>query len=266
MRESLLTADYHVHTDFSDDSRAPMDAVVRRALELGLDEICFTEHVDHGIKTVTNCCYPAYFQELERMRERYGDRIVIRAGIEFGVQMETVPQYREDFRRWPFDFVILSNHQVGGKEFWNGQFQEGKTQEQFHTAYYEAILQVMEGFQDYSILGHLDMIKRYDPHGPYPDEKILPIVEEILRRAIRDGKGIEVNTSSFRYGLPDLTPSERILELYHDLGGRVLTLGSDAHDASHLADHFPEIREILREIGFRELCTFERMRPIFHPL
>lgn len=54
MHESLLTADYHVHTDFSDDSRAPMDAVVRRALELGLDEICFTEHVDHGIKTVTN--------------------------------------------------------------------------------------------------------------------------------------------------------------------------------------------------------------------
>ena len=185
MHESLLTADYHVHTDFSDDSRAPMDAVVRRALELGLDEICFTEHVDHGIKTVTNCCYPAYFQELERMRERYGDRIVIRAGIEFGVQLETAPQYREDFRCWPFDFVILSNHQVGGKEFWNGRFQEGKTQEQFHTAYYEAILQVMEGFQDYSILGHLDMIKRYDPHGPYPDGKILPIVEEILRRAIR---------------------------------------------------------------------------------
>ena len=110
------------------------------------------------------------------------------------------------------------------------------------------------------------MIKRYDPHGPYPDGKILPIVEEILRRAIRDGKGIEVNTSSFRYGLPDLTPSERILELYHDLGGRVLTLGSDAHETSRLADRFPEVREILREIGFRELCTFERMRPIFHPL
>ena len=92
------------------------------------------------------------------------------------------------------------------------------------------------------------------------------MIEKILRRAIQDGKGIEVSTSSFQYGLQDLTPSETILELYHELGGRVLTIGSDAHSPHRLADHIPEVREILREIGFREFCTFERMQPRFHPL
>lgn len=266
MTKSYYSADYHLHTAFSDDSRAPMEEMVRRALALGLSEICFTEHVDYGVKTVLNCDYPSYFAALEEMRESYHGQITIRAGIEFGVQRETIPQYQADILQYPFDFVILSNHQVGNQEFWNGKFQEGKTQAEFHAAYYQAILDVAEHYQGYCVLGHLDMIKRYDPYAPYPDEAVLPVIEKILRRAIQDGKGIEVNTSSFQYGLQDLTPSETILELYHELGGRVLTIGSDAHSPHRLADHIPEVREILREIGFREFCTFERMQPRFHPL
>lgn len=261
-----MLADYHLHTSFSDDSQTPMEDMVQRALALGLDEICFTEHVDYGVKTTLNCDYNAYFSTLEQLRTAYAGRIVIRAGIEFGVQAETVRQFQEDYQQYAFDFVILSNHQVGNQEFWNYQFQEGKSQEEFQAAYYDAILTVMGLYKEYSVLGHLDMIKRYDPCGPYPEEKILPIVERILRQAIADGKGIELNTSSFKYGLPDLMPSRRILELYHDLGGQILTIGSDSHETEHMADHFQEVRPILREIGFREFCTFDRMRPIFHPL
>ena len=124
----------------------------------------------------------------------------------------------------------------------------------------------MEVYSAYSVLGHLDMIKRYDRCGDYPDEKILPLVEKILRKAIAESRGIELNTSCFKYGLKDLTPSRRILELYRDLGGRVLTLGSDSHETEHLADRFGEARRELRRIGFRELCTFRRMEPVFHPL
>lgn len=266
MAERHILADYHMHSAYSDDSQAPMEDMVRRALELGLAEICFTEHVDYGVKTVLNCDYPAYLAGVAEMREKYGDRITIRAGIEFGVQTGTIPQYQADAQAYPFDFILLSNHQVDNKEFWNGEFQEGKSQAEFHAAYYQAIYDVIEGYQDYSVLAHLDMIKRYDPYEPYPDGPILPIVERILRRAIQDGKGIEVNTSSFRYGLRDLTPSRRILELYHELGGRILTIGSDAHAPEHLADHIPEVRGILKEIGFREFCTFENRQPIFHLL
>ena len=222
--------------------------------------------MDHGVKTVTNCDYDAYFAALDQMRRRYGDRITLRAGIEFGVQVHTVEQYREDFRKYPFDFVIMSCHQVQDQEFWRGEFQRGKTQEEYQTAYYREILETARRFPHYSVLGHLDMIKRYDQAGPYPDEKILPLAEAIFRQVIADGKGIEVNTSCYRYGLPDLTPSRRLLTLYRDLGGRILTIGSDSHETTHLADRIPETREILKELGFREFCTFRHMEPVFHPL
>lgn len=266
MKNLHCTADYHMHSAFSDDSQAPTEDMILRAVALGLDEICFTEHVDYGVKTVVNCDYPAYFTELERLRAKYRDQIAIRRGIEFGVQLETIPLYEADARSGDFDFILLSNHQIGNQEFWNQEFQAGKSQEEFHTAYYQAIFNVMGRFQHYSVLGHLDMIKRYDNLGPFPDKKVLHLIEKILRRAIDDGKGIEVNTSSFRYGLPDLTPSREILALYHQLGGRILTIGSDAHSPDQLGDHIPQVRAILKDMGFREFCTFEKMQPVFHPL
>ena len=261
-----MFADYHVHSFYSDDSTAPMEDMVKRAVSMGLDEICFTEHVDHGVKAVTNCDYAAYFDGLAAMRARYGGQIAIRAGIEFGVQVHTVPLYEEDFRNWPFDFVIMSCHQVDDKEFWRGDFQRGKTQDEYHSAYYSEIDGCCQRFQNYSVLGHLDVIRRYDPAGEYPDEKTVPLAEPILRRVIADGKGIEINTSSFRYGLRDLTPSRRLLERYRDLGGELLTIGSDAHSPEHLADHIPEVRDLLETMGFRWFCTFAGMKPVWHTL
>lgn len=261
-----MFADYHLHSSFSDDSQTPMEDMIRRAVKLGLDEICFTEHVDYGVKTVLNCDYDAYFETLLLMREKYKNQTVIRAGIEFGVQPDTAEEFNRAFQQYAFDFVILSCHQIDNKEFWRNEFQAGKTQDEYQTAYYNAIFDVMQVYQSYSVLGHLDMIKRYDPCGEYPDEKILPLAEKIMKKAIEDGKGIEVNTSTFRYGLPGTSPSRRLLELYHDLGGKIITIGSDSHDTQHLADHIPEARNMLKEIGFEELCTFEQMKPVFHSL
>ena len=66
--------------------------------------------------------------------------------------------------------------------------------------------------------------------------------------------------------MPGASPSRRLLELYHDLGGRIITIGSDAHDPARLADMIPETQKLLKEIGFREICTFEHMQPVFHRL
>ena len=202
-----MFADYHVHSFYSDDSTAPMEDMVKRAVSMGLDEICFTEHVDHGVKAVTNCDYAAYFDGLAAMRARYGGQIAIRAGIEFGVQVHTVPLYEEDFRNWPFDFVIMSCHQVDDKEFWRGDFQRGKTQDEYHSAYYSEIDGCCQRFQNYSVLGHLDVIRRYDPAGEYPDEKTVPLAEPILRRVIADGKGIEIPLHREKHSGPHPFPS-----------------------------------------------------------
>jgi len=261
-----MFADYHVHSKFSDDSQYPMEEVIKHAIALGLDEICFTEHTDYGMHANQVCDFPAYFKELHRCREKYKDRITIKAGAEFGMQVHTIKQFERTFFAYPFDFVILSCHQVDGKEFWNQDFQKGKTQEEVHMAYYHEIYEVMKHYDHYSILGHLDAIKRDDAWGNYPFEKTKDITEKILRLAIQQGKGIEINTSNFRYHLPDLTPCRAILKQYRELGGTLITLGSDSHKEEHLAAHFPYVIKELRNIGFTQYCTFTQMKPIFHDL
>lgn len=261
-----MNADYHVHTYYSDDSECPMEQMVKKGIAIGLNEIAFTEHVDYGVKTVLNCNYDAYLKEIEALRTRYAGQITIRAGIEFGVQTHTIPLFQRDYDTYAFDFVILSNHQIGDKEFWNYEYQEGRSQEEFQRDYYEAIYEVVKAYKDYSVLGHLDMIKRYDSYGSYPDANIMDLADKILRQVIADGKGIEVNTSCFAYGLKDLTPSKALLERYYQLGGRILTIGSDSHKTEHLGSHIAEVKEILREIGFTQFCTFEGMKPVFWAL
>lgn len=276
-----MFADYHVHTAFSDDSVYPMEQVVRDAIGMGMDEICITDHVDYGVKIdwdcgkevqyrngepLANVDYPKFMAEIERVKALYGDRIVIRTGMEFGVQQHTIPQFESLYSRYPFDFIILSIHQVEDKEFWTGDFQRGRTQKEYNDRYYEEMYAVMQRFQHYSVLGHLDLIARYDEAGPAPFSMIKPAVTEILQRAIRDGKGIEVNTSSHRYGLKDTQPSVDILKLYRSLGGEIITIGSDSHKPEHLGAYIPETQALLRELGYRAFCTFDRMQPVFHDL
>lgn len=259
-------ADYHMHTYYSDDCRYPMEKMVQKAISLGLDEIAFTDHVDHAMSINQIVDYHSYFAEIAMLQRKYAGKITLKAGVEFGVQSHTIATYNDDAKNYPFDFIILSNHQIDGKEFWNQVFQKGKTQAQFQTAYYAAIYNVIQHYKEYSVLGHLDMIKRYDEYGDYPDSRIMGMVDQILELVIKDGKGIELNTSSFKYGMKDLMPSKALLRRYYELGGTILTIGSDAHEPTRIGDHFADARSRLKEIGFRKFCTFEKMTPIFWDL
>ncbi len=276
-----MLADYHVHTEFSDDSVYLMEEVVKDAIQMGLEEICFTDHVDYGVKEdwdsgvkieyrdgepVANVDYPRYAERIHRMQCLYGDQITIRMGMEFGMQMHTISQFQKLYDRYPFDFIILSVHQVENREFWTQDFQVGRTQQEYNECYYKEILALVEHYDNYSVLGHLDLIVRYDEKGLYPFEKTRSYVEQILKKIIQKGKGIEVNTSSHRYGLSDLTPSRAILQLYRELGGRILTIGSDSHKPEHLGAYLKETKALLKSMGFREFCTYEKMQPVFHNL
>lgn len=276
-----MFADYHVHTEYSDDSVYPMESVVKDAIDIGLDEICVTDHVDYGVKVdwdsgeeiryrhgapLANVDYPRYAAEVRRMRELYSGWITIKMGMEFGVQTHTIPQFEALFRRYPFDFIILSIHQVEDKEFWTQDFQRGRTQREYNERYYEEMLNVVKAYKNYSVLGHVDLIKRYDKAGLYPFEEVRPMIAEILKTVIADGKGIELNTSSHRYGLMDSMPSAELLRLYKDLGGSIVTIGTDSHALEHLGTYIKEAESQLKELGFRQFCTYEKMEPIFHHL
>lgn len=290
-----MFADYHIHTYYSDDSTYPMEQVVKDAINKGITDLCFTDHVDYGIKEDTdkltpaqrqelkvklqnhnvpqyNVDYPAYLTEYQDLKEKYADKINLKLGMEFGLQIHTIPQYQKLFNSYPFDFIIMSCHQVENKEFWTQEFQQGRSQDEYNQRYYDEILEQVKNYHDYSVLGHLDLIARYDKAGIYPFAKIRDKIAEILKIVIADGKGIELNTSSVRYkihnaqGEQELTPSREILTLYKELGGRIITTGSDSHKPEHLGAYITEQRQELLKLGFKEICTFEKMQPIFHKL
>lgn len=276
-----MLADYHVHTEFSDDSKYPLEELIKDAIKLHIDDICLTDHVDYGIKVdwdsmakikyrgnepFTNVDYEKYAKDIKRMQEKYSDKIKIKMGLEFGIQMHTIDKYEALFKRYPFDFIILSVHQVNDKEFWTQDFQKGKTQKEYNEAYYNEILGIIKKYKNYSVLGHLDLIVRYDENGVYPFENVKPIIEDILKIVINDNRGIEFNTSYHRYGLKDTTPSMEILKLYHKLGGKIITIGSDSHKPEHLGFYIKEAKDILKSIGFKQFCTYDKMIPTFHDL
>ena len=286
-----MRADYHLHSEFSDDSRELMEDQIKQGIAIGLDEMCFTDHVDYGIKRdwddplgiewrdgdndqgekdpVANVNYPEYFDTLFCLQVQYENEISVKAGLEFGIQSHTVTKFQRLYDKYKhkLDFILFSMHQVEDKEFWTGEFQEGRTQDEYNRKYYEEILKTMQMYKDYSVLAHLDLIVRYDKNGVYPFEKVKDIIAAILEQAIRDDKGIEINTSSWKYGLSDTQPSRAILRLYKDLGGKILTVGSDAHKKEFLGSHFDDAFAILKdEIGFKEIATFNKMIPSFYKL
>ena len=94
----------------------------------------------------------------------------------------------------------------------------------------------------------------------------MDIIEDTLKTIIYDGKGIEINTSSFKYGTGIWLPREEVLSLYRQLGGEILTFGSDSHSPEYFQYHFDEAHELARSLGFKYQCTFKNRTPEFHRL
>ena len=139
--------------------------------------------------------------------------------MEFGIQVHTIPKYEALFKQYPFDFIILSIHQVddrnSGQEITKREEQKKNIMKDIIGELYD----VVNLYHDYSVLGHMDLIKRYDDHDGYDSfNNHKEMITQILETVIKDGKGIEINTSSVRYEIGDLTPSRDILKLYLKLG------------------------------------------------
>ena len=281
----MINIDYHLHTYYSDDSNYPMEDLVLDAINIGLNEICITDHYDFDTKQdwkkdlnsynylekvglpPMNVKCPAYFIELNKLKEKYKDRITILRGMEFGMQTHTIKKFEELYKKYPMDFIILSCHEIDNKEIWLQQYQDGKTQLGYNRGYYNEILNIIRQYKNYSVLGHLDMIVRYDLNGECRFELVEDIVREILKKVINDGKGIEINTSCYRYKLHDLTPNKNILLAYKELGGKILTIGSDSHKKDSLCNSkIKETLSIIKDLGFDYICTYRNMKPTFNKI
>lgn len=258
--------DYHMHSNFSNDSKSDMEDMIKKSIDLGLNEICFTDHVDYDVKTDygPQIIFDEYFNKLNFLQDKYKNKISIKKGIELGLQKQIVNKCSNLVNQYPFDFVICSIHAIDKLDLYFGDFFKDKNQYEAYEAYFNELYNVVKTYKDYSVLGHLDLIKRYGDYDKLLDDKLFSdIIETILKQVIQDGKGIEINTSCYRYNLPDLTPSRYILNMYKELGGEIITTGSDSHTPSQISYKFDYIYSYLESIGFKYVCKFDKMKPEF---
>lgn len=270
-----ITADCHLHSSFSGDSDTPMEDMVLEGITRGLETLCFTEHNDFDYPPYPDLP-PDYFildadsclGTLTALKEKYAGKIHLLFGAELGLQPGCARKNADFAEAFPFDFIIGSSHVCHGKDPWYPGFFEERSQEDALREYFESILENLRCFQDFDVYGHLDYILRYAPQKDedYSYEKYSELLEEILKTLIQMGKGLELNTGGIKNGLRDFHPSRAILGRYRELGGEILTVGSDSHGAAGMGAHFTAAAETLRECGFRYYCVFENRIPRFLPL
>lgn len=277
----MLIADYHVHSEFSSDSQAPMEEMIEQAIKLGLKKICFTDHMDYDYPVVDGYNFifkpQDYTIKLEKLKERYHKEIKILTGIELGLQPHLTEQLSALINSYPFDFIIGSSHVVDHIDPYYPEFWEGKTKEEGIYRYFESIIENCKAFHDFHVYGHIDYIIRYVPmryleqgnigsKADYSYRDYADILDEVLKTILSYGKGIEVNTAGLKYGIGYPHPKAEVLKRYRELGGELITIGSDAHKPEHLCYDFNLLPDLLKSIGFRYYATFEQGKPCYEKL
>lgn len=265
----MIKADIHMHTSYSSDSTTPMEDMVKRGIELGLSMICITDHMDYDFPPQYEMDFlfhvPDYLQEIETLRDKYKDQIIIYTGIELGLVPELASRYEQLVRTYPFDYVIGSTHLVDNLDPYYKEFWSENSEEEGYQKYFKTITSNMEAYNDFDSYGHIDYIVRYGPNQnkDYSYKKYEEVLEPILRMLIQKGKALEVNTGGYKYGLGQPHPQQDILKRYKELGGELITVGSDAHRPFHLAYDFSKVESLLTSLGYKYYTVFEKRKPRF---
>lgn len=267
-----ITADVHVHTTYSGDAKATMDEMIQKAISLGMKQICFTDHNDfdypyreHDKPDMFLLNTDAYLFDILRAREKYAGQIKILFGVELGLAPEIKRKNLILAKSHEFDFIIGSSHLCHGRDPYYADFYENRDEKSAYREYFESILENVKGFTQFDVYGHLDYVVRYGPtkNANYKYEDHADVIDEILRILIENEKGIEINTGGFRCDIGTTNPCREIVKRYKELGGEIITVGSDAHSTEYLQDHFEDAAQMLKDIGFKYYCVFENRIPEF---
>ncbi len=269
--------DSHVHTIHSCDAHATIAEMCRRAMALGIRALCFTDHLDLDPRDEGyNYFRPeAYFAAIEAARRDFGDHLTISAGIEVCYQSGREDEIAGWLSRWPFDFVLGSVHIVEDGDDWVMvsdrasmlAWIETRDERAAYLPYFEELRRAAStGFFD--ALGHLDLVKRYGvlAYGPFHAEAFAEAIDAVLKAAIATGTALEINTSGLFQPAGEAFPGPDILRRYRELGGRVLTIGSDSHEVHQLGRGLDVAMALARAAGFTEFAFFQRREPTFYPL
>ena len=286
-----IQSDFHVHSSFSADSATAMEDQIQAALAKGLDSICFTEHLDldspfrnappDDPEADFHLDYEAYHDMLMLKKIHYAGQIRIFFGLELGLNYRMTGDLSSFLKEHDgFDFIIGSTHSArdGMDPYYDSFFRPwpGETDFDPYRLYFEEALRNIRAFDDFDSYGHLDYILRCGPasaDASTPErtasflyEKYADLIDPILCELVLRGKALELNTSPLKKGFPETNPGKAILKKYHDFGGRLVTIGSDAHTPDGVAFGFDRAAALLKACGFSQYATFEKRVPVLHEL
>ncbi len=263
-----MKSDFHLHTGYSGDTDVEPERMVQGAIEKGLKVVCFTDHHDADYTEdaeLFELNTPLYMAGMQKLKKKYEDKIDMRIGVEIGLQSHLNEYYKEYTTQYPFDFVIGSSHLVWGRDPYYGLCLEGKEDVETYRKGFEDLLFYAKHIEAFDVMGHMDYIVRYgrEREKHYSYEANADIIDEVLRTLIYKGKGIELNTSGFKYKLGFPHPHPTIVKRYKELGGEIITVGSDGHCPEHIAYDFDKVTDILKSCGFKYYTEFKERKANF---
>lgn len=276
--------DCHTHTQFSVDSEADINDMIKRAIELGLAAYAITDHCECNFwypkehysaeEAVFAHDYFNYSRDFEAsvsavtaLKERYADFNLI-CGIEMGQAMLDIEAAEKIANDKRLDFIIASVHQIKNEQDFYYIDYSNMTMNEIYDLLERYFVEIYElcKWGNFDVIGHLTYCIRYMKmrNGINPNlSRFDDIIAESFRELITKEKGIEINTSGIRQGVGETFPSLKYIRLFRDLGGEIITVGSDAHNAADLGKNIAEGTEAARAAGFTRLCYFKKRRPYF---
>ena len=265
--------DNHMHSNFSGDSDAAPIDMINSAKAKGLRGMTFTDHLDLD--------YPKEFGFFDLDLEHYypaqhklalensTEDFTVLTGLEVGIQPHVAAGCQKAVTDHPYDFIIGSTHLIDKWDPYFESFWERDEESHLLKRYYECIYENIQAFTDFDTLGHLDYAFRYvksdklknNTHEPYAE-----IIDGILEHIIKMDKALEINTAGLRKGMLYPNPAKSIIMRYHQLGGKLITLGADAHTPEDVAADFQILPDLLNDCGFKEFAVYQSRKQTLYPL
>ncbi|MBO4920678.1 MAG: histidinol-phosphatase HisJ family protein [Lachnospiraceae bacterium] len=240
-----------------------------------------------------------YYDCIMKLKHKYRNIIKIYLGMEIGLRDEEdlkdkcVKEYNELIAKYPFDFIIGSTHCLENIDPYWEEYWDGRTAEEGLRRYYDAIDKNVSDYDCFDSLGHLDYLVRYVSEGAalrsfqagqpckktaeggmpdfsekrfygkymYDPKDYMDYTDSIMKKLIDKGRALEINTAGLKYGLGFAHPKLELLKRYRELGGELITIGSDAHRAEHLAYDFDKASELLINLGYRYYFIYNNRKP-----
>lgn len=265
-----MIADMHTHSEFSHDSVCKIEDMCLAQIEKGTEIFAVTDHLDCFLYNDYDIFTPIANarKAVEELNKRYADKLLILSGMEIGESIRYPEVYQKTVGLTDYDVIIGSVHCVdyknGLEPYVSVDFSKFTTEEvyEFLDIYFNDLLKTVDDI-DFDILAHLTCPMRYI-NGKYhlgiTLERYEQIIDTILEKIIKKGIALEVNTSSYEF-LNSSMPDEEILRKYYSIGGRLITLGSDAHVAQNASSNFKAAIEMLKRIGFDRVYYYQKRTP-----